>query len=226
MIVLKNKALLTIMLAMLVGAGLSLAALLVAPMDRAGAAFQGTNGKIAFASNRNNGPADFDIYTLTPGGGVSPLLGASTAVDQEPNWSSDGTKIAFSSNRNNAQPADFDIYTVNADGTDLTLRTGGTPVDKNPAFSPDGNKITFERTAGVTDIFTVNADGRNITPVTNGLGASVSRQPNWSPDGNKIAFSSNRNNAQPADFDIYTLTLGGGVDQVTSGTAADSVPAY
>jgi hypothetical protein len=71
MVVLKNKALLSITLAVLTAAVLLVAGLLVAPMDRAGAAFPGTNGKIAFASNRNNNATDFDIYTLTPGGGVT-----------------------------------------------------------------------------------------------------------------------------------------------------------
>ena len=198
MVVLKNKALRTIILAMLMGAGLLVAGLLVAPMDRAGAAFQGTNGKIAFDSNRNAqgvGLTNLDIFTLTPGGGVTPVLGATASNDKQPNWSSDGTKIAFASNRNNG-PNDFDIYTVNADGTQLTQRTTGSPVDQNPAFSPDGTKIAFERGG---DIFTVTLAGGGIDPVTTSL--SVDVDPNWSPDGTKIAFQ--------RGSDIYTVNADG-----------------
>jgi Ca2+-binding RTX toxin-like protein len=141
-------------LAVLMAAGLLVAVLLVAPVNRAGAAFPGNNGKIAFASNRNNAATDYDIYTLTPGGGVTPVLNANTAVDVQPNWSPDGTKIAFASNRNNAA-ADYDIYKLTLGGG-FDQVTNGTAVDRQPAYSPDGTRIAFRRG---NDINLVDANG-------------------------------------------------------------------
>jgi hypothetical protein len=92
MVVLKNKALLSITLAVLMAAGLLVAGLLVAAVDRAGAAFPGTNGKIAFASYRAGGATDYEIWTLTPGGGATPLTAGNMSnatfdIDKDPNYS-------------------------------------------------------------------------------------------------------------------------------------------
>src|SRR5215217_6475984 len=124
MVVLKNKALLNIMLAMVVGAGLSLAALLVAAMNPAEAAFPGQNGKIAFTSDRDGTTG---IYTMSASGtGLDRLT---TQDDREPAWSPDGSTIAFTSNRD----GNAEIYTMNANGTGLSNLTKNPQDDREPA---------------------------------------------------------------------------------------------
>ena len=61
-------------------------------------AFPGKNGKIAFVSNRDGG--DDDIWTMNPDGSdLVNLTPGSTGSDGVPNWSADGRKIVFASDR-------------------------------------------------------------------------------------------------------------------------------
>lgn len=107
-----------------------------------------------------------------------------------PVWSSDGTKIAFVSDRdrdaNNG--AVISIYMMNADGSGQTRLTHG-PYDDYPTWSPDGTKIAFHSWRPDnynTDIFVVNTDGIGLTRLTT---TGNNYCPAWSPDGTKIAFT-------------------------------------
>src|SRR3972149_1032975 len=84
---------------------------LVVGVGRAGAAFPGLNGKIAFTSDRDN---NNEIYVMNPDGTGQTNLTHQPASDCCPAWSADGRKIAFVSDR----PGDFDIFVMNADGSD------------------------------------------------------------------------------------------------------------
>lgn len=145
------------------------------------AAFLGTNGKIAFQTNRDG---NNEIYSMnTDGSGLSNLT-SNGAADGEPAWSADGSKIAFVSYRD----GNGEIYVMNADGSGVKRLTNNPASDFQPAWSPDGTKITFARSevSGVADIYVMNADGSNQTRLTNmGL---LDTDPVWSPDGSKIAF--------------------------------------
>jgi TolB protein len=144
------------------------------------AAFPGSNGKIAFSSNRDG---DFEIWTMEPDGSDPEPLTANVARDSEPTWSADGSRIAFVSERD----GDSEIYVMNADGSDETRLSNNGAVDRYPAWSPDGSRIAFVSTRdGDSEIFVMNADGSNQTRLTNNDFVDVS--PAWSPDGAKIAF--------------------------------------
>ena len=92
----------------------------------------------------------------------------SPAKDQVPDWSPDGSKIAYASGPSG-------IWVMNADGTDQHQLTGCGPDDPSPcptgddfgpAWSPDGSKIAFLRAFGALGtndrpIFIMNADGTN-----------------------------------------------------------------
>jgi TolB protein len=54
--------------------------------------------------------------------------------DSGPSWSTDGTKIAFSSMRDDATWGE--IYTMNADGTDVIRLTDNNTYDGTPSWSP------------------------------------------------------------------------------------------
>jgi Tol biopolymer transport system component len=124
MVVLKNKALRTIMLAVALAAGL-LAAGLLALVEPAQATFPGDNGRIAFSSNRG---ADFQIYSVSSTGtevDLNPVTTQLSGNDENPVYSPDGTKIAFQ----RTVGGDTDIWTISA--------TGGTNpnrITSDPAF--------------------------------------------------------------------------------------------
>jgi len=62
------------------------------------------------------------------------------ASDTDPNWSPDGSMIAFASTRDN----NHNIYVMNADGSGQTRLTRNAAPDFSPAWSPDGTRIVFQ----------------------------------------------------------------------------------
>src|SRR5689334_16678526 len=117
------------------------------------AAFPGTNGKIAFDTDRDG---NSEIYVMNPDGSGPTNLTNNTAFDGWPAWSPDGTKIVFSSNRD----GDYEIYVMNADGTNQTRITNSPGFDYIASWSPDGTKIIFDSLRdGDWDIYLMNADG-------------------------------------------------------------------
>ena len=83
--------------------------------------------------------------------------------DFYPAWSPDGTKIAFTSDRDGIPK----IYVMNADGTNQTRITDNPASDEAPAWSPDGSKIAFTSDRdGNPEIYVMNADGTDQTRLT------------------------------------------------------------
>ena len=64
----------------------------------------------------------------------------SSGNDLLPDWSPDGTQIAFMSDRD----GDWDIFVMDADGSNLRRLTNNSGNDLFPNWSPDGRKIVFE----------------------------------------------------------------------------------
>jgi Tol biopolymer transport system component len=103
-----------------------------------------------------------------------------SADDAFPDWSPDGTKIAFESDRDGK----YEIYVMNADGSGQTNLTREPQTDDEaPAWSPDGTRIAFHSEG---DIYAMNADGTGQTRLTRGNQVDVF--PDWSPDGTHIIF--------------------------------------
>src|SRR5262249_15618878 len=100
------------------------------------------------------------------------------ATNEEPSWSPDGTKIAFSSD--NPQQA---IYTMNPDGSGIAAVAQTTILNTWPHWSPDSTRIVF---ADKNDLWLVGAGGGPVTQLTHrGI---TTQSPAWSPDGAKIVF--------------------------------------
>jgi len=69
------------------------------------------------------------------------LTASSAFRDEAPNWSPDGTKLAFHTNRN----GDFDIFLMNADGSGQVAVTADQHSDGFPVFGPDGDRLALTR---------------------------------------------------------------------------------
>lgn len=129
------------------------------------------------------------IFVQSPEGFQRVTTGG-IAVDANPRWSPDGTRLAFDRDGST-------IYVVRPGGAPKRLTTGN-----QPDWSPDGGRIAFARTAG---IFTINASGTSVRRLKGGL---FGESPRWSPDGSKIAFV--------RDGRIYTVPIVGGEPRLYS----------
>ena len=114
--------------------------------------------------------------------------------DMEPDWSPDGTKIAFVSNRNGGVKQ---IFVMEADGTNQIRLTDGPLEKRQPDWSPDGGKIVFIVRDPDNHIDVMDADGKNRVRLQD-----QASEPSWSPDGGKIVFVSWR------DGDHETFVIG------------------
>jgi Tol biopolymer transport system component len=169
----------------------------------------GRSGKIAFESMRTG---KGDVWTVSPSGSDEKNLTAnSTAFDGDPSWSPDGTKIAFTSDRDGG---DREIYVMNADGSNQTRLTTSPGFDENPSWSPDGSHIAFDTTRdGNLETYAVNADGSNPQRVTNH--PAIDAIPSYLPDG-RIVFVSER--VAKGQRRLFTVgPTGGAVKQITKG---------
>jgi Tol biopolymer transport system component len=188
---------------------------LVAATTPALAAFPGQNGRIAFESDRQGNP---DVWTMGPSGrDLRNLTKGSKAADGSANWSPDGGKIAFMSDRvtpDNPDPRgkrgpDFEIFVMKANGSNPRQITFNDLDDEDPAWSPDGMRIVFQRDfkpgRGKVDydLFTMAAEGTDERRLTNSQGVNDA-QSNWSSRG-RIAFASDRD----GDNEIYTMRSDG-----------------
>ena len=146
--------------------------------------------------------ANSDIFVMAADGGNPINLTNHDALDQTPDWSPDGLKIAFSSLRD----GNWEIYVMKTDGANSINLTNHPAKDGRPDWSPDGRQIAFTSDRdGNLEIYVMNADGTNPTNLTNHPGKD--NHSSWSPDGTRIAFESYRD----GDFngEIYMMNADG-----------------
>lgn len=159
----------------------------ITPVVHAGT-FPGTNGKIVFDTSRDG---HYQIYLMDSDGSNQTNISNTPDSDYSADWSADGSRIVFVSERDGVGGGGGEIYVMNADGSNQVRLTNNTGYDEYPSWSPDGSQIVFDSDKdGFGQIYVMNADGSNITNISNT--ADIERLPAWSPDGSKILFTSDR----------------------------------
>jgi Tol biopolymer transport system component/DNA-binding winged helix-turn-helix (wHTH) protein len=129
------------------------------------------------------------------------------AMDCQPVWSPDGSRVVFWSNRDGGK----EIYVMDADGSNARRLTHNLAEDVNPNWSPDGRTILFDSDRdGNQEVYVMDADGGNQIRLTRNN--AVDTTASWSPDGSLIAFASNRDTGppyNPYNLDIYVMNADG-----------------
>lgn len=168
-----------------------------------------------------------EIRVIAPdGSGMTTLVGRNSDDEYwNPDWSPDGSRIAFAVTPKIAahEMGEDDIWVANADGSGAAKLTD-LPGDEHWIdWSPVDDRILFKAEAdGNNEIFAIHADGSGLTNLTQHPKADG--YPAWSPDGRQIAFISNRS----AHIEIWIMNADGSDPrQVTDfGSAIPGAPQY
>lgn len=174
---------------------------------------------IAYTSYVSGFP-DINISWIYKGLLTRPARGNEADHNFLPVFSPDGTKIAFSSNRD----GNNEIYVMNVDGSGLRRLTNHRAIDTTPTWSPSGTHVAFvSERSGSPNIWRVDALGIE-QPVKLTNESHVDR-PTWSPPPlNEIAYTSRTGGA---GFDIKVLDVASGaVRAITTGQGSNESPAF
>lgn len=171
--------------------------------------FEAVDSTCLFACGGGRGglPSARELWTVSHDGSDVMNVSRHPAADMNAQWSPDGSKIVFASDRN----GNFDLFAIAPDGSGLTQLTGGDGDDQYATWSPDGRRIAFVR-ANVRrsyDIFVMRSDGtrpRRIAAVSNTDAFAL----DWAPDGRRIVFTRRRttdvaNGGGAGNDDVYTI---------------------
>lgn len=179
---------------------------------------------IAFASARSG---SFAIYTIREdGSGLERLTNdAAPLFATFPDWSPDGSELAFSSNRERSTVG-LDIWGMDANGANPTRLTDAPGQNGRAAWSHDGTRIAFTSTRDsnsttVAEIWVMDADGGNQRALTSD--GKFANSPSWSPDDSRIVFQSNRDGTDQ----LYVMSSdGSGLTRLTNGAWGDQEPSW
>ena len=180
---------------------------------------------IAFSSIRS---INHDIYLVRLDGTGLRRVTTDRSVDDLPDWSPDGEKIAFS-RRGIGIPTS--IYSVNMDGSELTNLTPTITWARGAAWSPDGERIAFQGRQNENDpveILVMNLATGELTRITReGVPRANNNvapaNPRWSPDGARILYETHRG----GDWNIYSVNADGtNPVNLTNNPADDRDPAW
>ncbi len=132
----------------------------------------------------------------------------STRDETSPQFSKDGKRIVFVSDRSGSR----EIWVCDASGQNAVQLTnfGGSHTG-SPRWSPDGRQIVFDsRPEGLSSIYVISSDGGKPRRVSDATSEDL--LPSWSKDGRSIYFGSRRG----GNWQIWKIPAEGGqATQVT-----------
>jgi TolB protein len=174
---------------------------------------------IAYTSYVSGFP-DINVSWIHKGLLTRPARGTDRQHNFLPVFSPDGTRIAFSSNRD----GNNEIYVMNADGSNVRRITRHPGIDITPTWSPSGTHVAFvSERSGSPNIWRVDAQG--LEPPVKLTNESHVDRPTWSPPPlNEIAYTSRTGGA---GFDIKVLDVATrSVRAITTGEGSNESPAF
>jgi imidazolonepropionase-like amidohydrolase/Tol biopolymer transport system component len=138
-----------------------------------------------------------DIYTMPIAGGTPSRIAAGLAYEQQPRFSPDGKRIAFTSDRGGGD----NIWVMNVDGSDKRQVTKEDfRLTNQPSWSPDGRFIvakkhfTTGRSLGTGEVWLYHVSGGGGVPLVKKASEALQKElgePIYAPDGKAIFYTRN-----------------------------------
>lgn len=175
-------------------------------------------GTIAFQSDRDGRDK---IYLLDVASReVRPLTHGPDHRDEEPAWSRDGTRLAFSTTR--FDPKTYDIGVMAADGSGVIRVTDHAAPDQDPDWFPDGQSLVFtSEREGTGAIYRVWLADKRVERLSRTRDRAI--MPAVSPDGRHVAYTV----GTPRGFQIFVLDVQTGQErQLTRADEGACRPAW
>ena len=193
----------------------------------------GKNGRIVFTRYTDAERHSGALFTVAADGSGSRRLTrpGRNVVDVHPDWSADGSRVAFERQYTHKG---HEVFMVEADGSRVRQLDPGCPPGipatriceaEGPAFSPNGRELAFAWAYGrlkqirgediieTLGIAIMDTSARNVLQLTQlkRPTSAEDRQPVWSPDGRRIAFTRQNTSARPFDARaIFVIPARGG----------------
>jgi Tol biopolymer transport system component len=152
---------------------------------------------------------DLDVMNAD-GSGLKKLLGGNW-INQVPEYSPNGHRIAFASDRGGYISA---VWVMNASGGGVKRLTDPNLEAGNPDWSPDGARIVFGTNCcrPRSQVWVMNADGSSPHPLTHMPPRGDAPAASYSPDGQKIVLLTNLNQLVHPTlccWDLYQMNADG-----------------
>ncbi|MFH1917287.1 MAG: hypothetical protein ABIJ21_08560 [Nanoarchaeota archaeon] len=144
--------------------------------------------KIAIQCAQGEMPYLSFIEVMEPDGSGMRRLFNEFADQQEPSWSPDGRRIAFTREFVSMIDSLYTRQVCIADLAGLEARrlTKGNENSFLPSWSPDGKRIAYLSRADGLELFVIDANGKHNWRLT--FGGVEGKKPVWNPDGKSIIY--------------------------------------
>jgi len=138
-----------------------------------------------------------DIYTIPIAGGTPTRIAQGLAYEQQPRFSPDSKRIAFTSDRGGGD----NIWLMNIDGTDKRqLTKEDFRLLNQPSWSPDGRFIiakkhfATQRSLGTGEVWLYHVSGGGGVPLVKRASEALQKElgePIYAPDGKSLYYTRN-----------------------------------
>lgn len=166
----------------------------------------------------SDGYRDAEIATITLDGDLTNLTD-DTRTDSQPDWSPDGTRVAYVSLVANGERQAV-VRTIDATGGSARQVTAEPSTYVDVAFSPDGSKLLLDRGG---NLFTIGSEAAMGTPATLPGAAGDRNDAAWAPVGRTIVLSGTLTTTACSDTACVPEPLAGAVVTASGPDSAQAV---
>jgi TolB protein len=167
-------------------------------------------------------PESMDIFAADLDGKNLVRLTDTPGYDAEGSYSSDGSKIVFTSFRD----GDGEVYIMDADGKNARRITHAKGYDGGPFFSPDGKRIIYRsdrKNNDLLQIYVNNTEGTAERALTSN--EFVNWGPYWYPDGRHIIYATSKHGH--SNYELYLMDVDNGQEErITYHDGFDGLPVF